>query len=152
MKKLAALALCGAMCLANIASAYADIYEAALGSGETKTFVTAPDCIYLNNVRMVKIASYMKYKYGANTLWNAETKTVDFYYDNGNGIGGHMRVKVGSSYVDYSGVFVENCFIRTGKRETTAYSGLPNQVIDGCVYVDEKSLVNYVLNDVTLKP
>ena len=152
MKKLAALMLCGIMCAANITAAHADIYESTLGSGETKTIVTAPDCIYINNVRMVKIASYMKYRYGANTLWNAETKTVDFYYDNGNGVCGHLRVKVGSSYVDYSGVFVENSIIRTGNGDTTAYSGLPNQIVDGCVYVDEKSLVNYVLNDTVLKP
>ena len=152
MKKLGAALLCALMCAANVSGVYADIYEGTVGSGETMTFVTAPDCVYVNGIRMVKIASFMKYKYGANTIWNAETKTVDFYYDNGNGVTGHLRAKVGASYVDYSGVFVENCYIRTKSRETTAYSGIPNQVINGSVYVDEKSLANYVLIDAYLKP
>ena len=144
--------MCAVTLAAGAVNTYADIYNADSTREATWYVVTSPDCIYVNGTRMVRIASYMKYVYGISPVWDAETKTVDFYCTDKDGQNAHMRVKVGSSYVNYSGFYADEYRIRTGTDKPDAFTTQPNQIIDGSVYVDECALLNYVMTTVYLRP
>ena len=154
MERICSLLMCAVICTAGAVNVSADILLGSSTKTTTQITLTSPDCIYLDGARMVKIAPYMKYKYGCEALWNAETKTVDFYYRSPNGLNdGHMRVKVGASYVNYSGGFSKAYFRANGIEKDEAYANMPNQVINGSVYVDASALSGFVMdNNVILKP
>lgn len=138
-------AFLAAVSLSTVCAAAA-ISESYNASGEKKIIISAPDCVVVNGTRMIRVAELMRY-YGMQPIWNADTKTVDFYSEIG-----HIRVKVGSSYVDYSGEYVDWNYNVTKQTQLTAFTTQPNQIINGSVYVDEAALRNYIMNDVILKP
>ena len=144
--------MCAVLCAAFPTAASANMLYSDSTKETTRVVVTAPDCLYVSGARMVRIAPYMRFVFGVSPVWDAETKTIDFYYTNQNGRTGHMRVKTGASYVSYSGTFANEYLARTGQSKTEAFSKVPNQVINGSVYVDELALRDFVLYDTDLKP